>query len=114
MMRVKSPLLFKNFDVSPVRNCCGGTRFSSETYLSKLHSKTYRPNRNKPLITIVIVVYNAHEYLESSIKSVLSQEYSNIELIVVDGQSMLALTLSKNMSFVLIFGSVSQTRHLMP
>jgi glycosyltransferase involved in cell wall biosynthesis len=41
----------------------------------------------KPLISIVLVVYNAINSIEQTILGVLSQEYSNIELIVIDGAS---------------------------
>ena len=38
-------------------------------------------------ITIITVVYNGGEFLESCIRSVISQSYSNIEYIVIDGGS---------------------------
>ncbi|AFU20240.1 glycosyltransferase family 2 protein [Actinobacillus suis] len=37
-----------------------------------------------PLISIIMPVYNAEEYIEEAIKSVLNQTYSNWELILVD------------------------------
>ncbi|MDG4953473.1 glycosyltransferase family 2 protein [Actinobacillus equuli] len=37
-----------------------------------------------PLISIIMPVYNAEEYIEEAIKSVLDQTYSNWELILVD------------------------------
>lgn len=40
-----------------------------------------------PLITYITVVYNRVHTLERCIKSVLSQEYENIEYIIVDGAS---------------------------
>ena len=45
------------------------------------------PIINQPLVSIVTVVYNNDEYIRDSIESVLSQDYSRIEHIVIDGGS---------------------------
>lgn len=40
-----------------------------------------------PLISIIVPVYNAEEYLEDCINSIVKQTYENIEIIVIDNQS---------------------------
>jgi len=45
------------------------------------------PNFNQPLVSIITVVFNNDEYIRDAIESVLSQDYSRIEHIVIDGGS---------------------------
>ena len=42
---------------------------------------------NQPLVTIITVVFNGEEYIESTIKSVINQTHENIEYLVIDGGS---------------------------
>jgi len=44
-------------------------------------------DENKPLISIVTVVFNGAETLEETIQSVINQTYDNIEYIIIDGGS---------------------------
>jgi glycosyltransferase involved in cell wall biosynthesis len=44
-------------------------------------------NQIFPLITIITVAFNAEKYLESTIKSVIDQNYENIKYIIIDGGS---------------------------
>lgn len=41
----------------------------------------------KPLVSVLIPVYNAGEYLRSSVQSILSQTYSNLEILIIDDGS---------------------------
>lgn len=42
---------------------------------------------DKPLISIITIVYNSEKYLEGTIQSILNQTYDNIEYIIIDGGS---------------------------
>lgn len=59
--------------------------------LSKDGLKTFRngrqPQKGRPLVSIVTVVYNNHKTIGRTIESVLGQSYENIEYIIIDGGS---------------------------
>lgn len=46
-----------------------------------------KPEKNKPLITIITVVLNNEKYLEECLQSLHKQKYNNFEHIVLDGCS---------------------------
>lgn len=42
---------------------------------------------NKPLFSVVVLVYRHYEHLKTAVNSVLEQDYENIELIISDDGS---------------------------
>lgn len=53
--------------------------------MSKLNKSVF--NNNLPQVSIITVVRNAENAIEKTIKSVIEQEYPNLEYIVIDGDS---------------------------
>lgn len=47
----------------------------------------YTNNKEKTLVSILIPLYNAEQYIEETITKALKQTYSNIELVIVDDHS---------------------------
>ena len=41
----------------------------------------------KPLISVVVPIYNVAKYLKKSIESIVNQTYTNLEIILVDDGS---------------------------
>lgn len=54
-----------------------------------LHSsRNFKCNESdKPLISVITVVFNGKNYIEQAIRSVIGQTYDNVEYIIIDGGS---------------------------
>ncbi|MDY3694521.1 MAG: glycosyltransferase family 2 protein [Proteus mirabilis] len=56
-------------------------------------------NADLPLVSVVIPAYNAQDYLERAVNSVLNQSYNNIEIIIInDGSSDNTLNIIEKLS----------------
>ena len=44
-------------------------------------------NNSNPLLSIIVPVYNAEQYLQRCIKSIINQSYKNLDIILVDDGS---------------------------
>lgn len=47
----------------------------------------YLDDSVEELVSVIVPVYNAAQYIESSLKSIMNQTYSHIEIVVVDDKS---------------------------
>ena len=47
-------------------------------------SEVHTPENNKPLVSIIVPVYNVELFIEKCLLSVLNQKYHNIEIVIVD------------------------------
>jgi glycosyltransferase involved in cell wall biosynthesis len=54
-----------------------------------LRTKGYfkKSHEDKPLISIITVVFNGEKHLEETIQSIINQTYDNVEYIIIDGGS---------------------------
>lgn len=53
----------------------------------RLNGQYKQVSKDKPIISVVTVVFNGVEFLEEAIRSVIEQPYDNVEYIIVDGGS---------------------------
>jgi len=74
-MKAQNKLLI---NTHPISKQAGGMRLKGLVKVS---------SHEMPLISIITVVFNAGDELENTIKSVINQQYENIEFIIIDGGS---------------------------
>ena len=51
------------------------------------NEKNINMNKNIPLVSVIVPVYNTSRYLDECIQSILSQSYTRLELILIDDGS---------------------------
>jgi glycosyltransferase involved in cell wall biosynthesis len=49
--------------------------------------KASAPIKNLPLVSVLIPVFNAGDYLRPSVESIISQTYANLEILIIDDGS---------------------------
>ncbi len=78
--------LFREID-NLIANAGLGTNVVSQEVLDNRQGVYCRSSTSKPLVSIIMPVYNGADYIGQAIESVLAQEYPNFELVIIDDGS---------------------------
>jgi len=68
-------------------NAASAVNLVSQQLVNNKQSVYCQDSTSKPLVSIIMPVYNGADYIGQAIESVLSQNYTNFELVIVDDGS---------------------------
>ena len=58
--------------------------FFNFTFAEEIKEETVIIENNEPLVSVIMPVYNAEEFLDKSVSSVINQTYKNLEILLID------------------------------
>ena len=61
--------------------------FCKNTKKIQQHDETMSPKNKFPLVTILTPLYNHEQYIVETLDSIISDDYPNLELLLVDDAS---------------------------
>ena len=56
----------------------------NSTFAEEIKEETVIIKNNEPLVSVIMPVYNAEEFLDKSVSSVINQTYKNLEILLID------------------------------
>ena len=56
----------------------------NSTFAEEIKEETVIIENNEPLVSVIMPVYNAEEFLDKSVSSVINQTYKNLEILLID------------------------------
>lgn len=81
----KNKIIDTRWGIDPYRKI---SRSALKYSFNEVKEKNYKIyNLHKPLVSIVIPVYNVEKYIDECLESIISQTYNNLEIIIVNDGS---------------------------